>query len=188
MSSRALIRLFVLLLLPAAVAGCSYPISKELRQEARSDLTFSMVLKDPAAYKGSIVLWGGSIIKTVPLNRGSDIFVLQTPLDYTEMPEDSIYSEGRFIGRTPHFLDPEIYRNGSKITLAGEIVGEETNPLGKLKYTYPVVAIRELHLWKKKRNYVFPYRYYDWYGGPGWDWGWYGPDYWSYEERDEDEY
>ena len=38
------------------ISGCAYPISKELRQEARKDLTFSMVLQDPTAHIGSIVL------------------------------------------------------------------------------------------------------------------------------------
>jgi outer membrane lipoprotein len=144
MECQKLIRFFVLVLFVAVVSGCSYPISQQLRQEARKDLTFPMVLKNPPNYIGSIVLWGGSIIETVTLTEGSEIFVLQTPLDYMEVPEGSRYSQGRFIAKSSSFLDPEIYKNGRRITLAGEITGKETRPLDKSQYTYPVVAIKEL--------------------------------------------
>jgi outer membrane lipoprotein len=187
MECRSITRFFVLVLFVAAVSGCSYtyPISKQWRQEARKDLTFSMVLKDPTAYTGSIVLWGGSIIETVAVTEGSEIFVLQTPLDQMELPEASRYSQGRFIAKSSSFLDPEIYKNGRRITLAGEIIGKETRPIGKSQYTYPVVAVKQLYLWKISTTYVYPYPYYGWYFGPGWGWGWgwdwYGPaPYWPY--------
>lgn len=181
MERQGLIRFVVLVLLVGAVAGCSYPISQQLRREARKDVTFPMVLKDPTAYTGSIILWGGSIIETVALTEGSEILVLQTPLDYMEEPEAARDSQGRFIAKSTVFLDPEIYKNGRKITLAAEIIGKETRPLGKSQYTYPVVAIKELHLWKKRRSNAYPYPYYDWYYYPEWGWDWYGPGpYWPY--------
>jgi outer membrane lipoprotein len=190
-------------ILAAGFFGCATsPISKEVRAEVQENLTFPMVLKNPAAYKGSVVLWGGSIIETVKVPEGTEIFVLQTPLDYMEMPESSSFSEGRFIAKSTDFLDPEIYKNGKKITLAGEISGEETHPLGKSSYTYPVIGIKELHLWRQNQRYVYPYPYYgyyDWYYGPygpgwGWRWGWApGWYYYRYDRdgahfRDRDEY
>lgn len=176
------------------ISGCAYPISKELRQEARKDLTFSMVLQDPTAYIGSIVLWGGRIIETIPQPEGSEIIVLETPLDYEEMPEAAKYSRGRFIAKSSKLLDPEIYKKGKKITLAGEIIGKETRPMGKAQYTYPVVMIKELYLWKKERAYLYPPPYY-WYGPYGpypWPYGgWYGPYYrhaWPYDEDWDDDW
>jgi outer membrane lipoprotein len=150
--------------------GCSYPISKSLRQEAKKEnLTFPMVLHDPAAFRGSMVLWGGEIIETVNLQHGSEIILLETPLDYQEMPESAIHSEGRFIARTQEFLDPAVYKKGKKVTLAGEVAGGEKRPLGKTEYIYPVVEIKEIHLWKEERKYYYPWPYY------GWPWGWHGP-------------
>jgi outer membrane lipoprotein len=169
------ILLFGLLLL--LLSGCAYPISKELRQEAKESPTFPMILQNPTAYTGSVVIWGGSIIQTLNTNEGTSILVLETPLGYEEMPEGTRYSEGRFIARTPKYLDPEVYRPRRRITVAGEVIGREVRPLGDIQYVYPVIMIKEIHLWRKYRAY--PYYWY----GPGW-WGWsYG--YWPpYDDRD----
>jgi outer membrane lipoprotein len=151
--------------------GCAYPISKQLRQEVNKNITFSMVLEDPSKYAGSIVIWGGEIIQTINLKDGTEIMVLQTPLGSWEKPRDEEHSQGRFIAKGSGYLDSEIYRRGRKITVAGEIIGKEIKPLGEIKYTYPVVEIRELRLWARERiYYVEPY------------WGYYSPDYypWGY--------
>ena len=50
--------------------------------------------------------------------------------------------------------------------MAGEILGKDTRVLGKSEYTYPVVLVKQLHLWKKA--------YYKDY-----EWPWYAPDYYD---------
>jgi outer membrane lipoprotein len=170
-----LAKCFVFLLFAACLSGCAASISSQVRQEVVKDLTFALVAEDPAAYAGSTVLWGGKIMETVPLEEGSDLLVLQTPLDFMERPKDLRHSQGRFIARSPLFLDPEIFGRSKEITLAGEIIGEETRMLGKRHYAYPVVAVRELHLWREREIYPHTY-YFRHYGpGPGWrlGWGWY---------------
>jgi outer membrane lipoprotein len=163
---------FLLLL----ISGCAYPISKEVRQEARESPSFITVLRNPTAYAGSIVVWGGSIIQTLNTKEGTDILVLETPLGHDERPMAKRYSQGRFIAKTPKYLDPEIYKPGRRITVGGEIIGKEIRPLGNTEYIYPVVMIKQIHLWRRHRVYVYPYPYY-WYG-PGW-WEWpYGYGYW----------
>ena len=162
------LKCLVFMIPPLLMLGCASPISKQLRQEVTEDVTFPMVLKNPSAYEGDIVLWGGFIIKTVNLEEGVEIFVLETPLDHWEEPEPQQYSRGRFIAKTAKFLDPEVYAKGRKITLAGKIVGGATHPLGQTQYLYPVVMVKQLHLWKKAP--ASPY-YYPWYG----PYSWYGP-------------
>jgi outer membrane lipoprotein len=152
------------------VAGCAYPISQQYRKEVRPDLTFSMVLQNPDAYIGSIVIWGGSIIETRNSPGETEIIVLETPLGYEERPKAPEFSRGRFIVKTMTFLDPAIYRPERWITVAGEVVGKETRPLGKAQYTYPVLKAKEIHLWRREVVYVYPPDYY-------WGWDWYGP-YW----------
>ncbi len=172
-------RIFRLVLVSSVIVlfGCSYPISKELRQEARKDITFPQVLQNPNAYKGSTVIWGGSIIQTIPRADGTDIVVLETPLERQERPESDRYSQGRFIVRSPNFLDPEIYKNGRKITVAGQIVGEEPKALGQIMYNYPLVQAKEIHLWSPATYATYPpYPYWGgWYGWapPFWDDMWY---------------
>jgi outer membrane lipoprotein len=167
--------LLPLALLLFILSGCSYPISRQYRAEARPDLTFPMVLKNPDAYIGSIVIWGGRIIGTHNRPGETEITVLETPLGYEEKPEAAEFSRGRFIVKTATFLDPAIYRRARRITVAGEIVGKETKPLGEITYTYPVLKAREIHLWRREVVYVYPPDYW-------WGWGgWYGPwpgDYW----------
>lgn len=173
-----LFRILVLGLLVAAMSACATttPIAKQYRQEAKSDnVSFPMVLQDPDAYINDVVLWGGSIIETKNTQNGTEIIVLQAPLGSSERPETSESSLGRFIAMSSKFLDPAIYREGRKITLAGQVTGKKTAQLGETSYTYPVVNIKQLHLWTKRQHYYYPYPYpYD-YGY--WEWGW-GPYDW----------
>lgn len=168
------VRLWFVGVLGLLLSACAYPISQPFRDEARKDLTFSTVLQNPTTYRGSVVIWGGVIIDTVNRPEGTEITVLETPLDSGGEPGDEEFSRGRFIAKSLQFLDPEIYKNGRKITVAGEITGQETRPLGAMQYRYPVLMIKELHLWKKETvTYVYP-RYY-------WGfWDWYYPSPWPY--------
>ncbi len=146
----------------AVLSGCAPVISSELRKEARKDLTFPMALRDPTAYTGSIVIWGGIIMGIANHPDGTALVVLETPLTYRERPQNSAYSRGRFIATTPQFLDPAVYRRGRLITVAGEIIGKETRQLGKSKiqYTYPVVSIKQINLWEPE---YIPTSDYWWY-------------------------
>jgi outer membrane lipoprotein len=168
----------IYLALALSIFGCAYPISQQLRAETAKNVTFKMVLNNPSAYIGDIVIWGGAIIKTVNLKKGTQIFVLDTPLNYWGEPKQSIHSEGRFIAETSEFLDPEVYKRGNQVTLAGKVSGAKTLPLGKASYTYPVITIKELHLYEKQRYY--PYYYYDDWGGPWWGGPYYGPDFYGF--------
>jgi outer membrane lipoprotein len=151
--------------------GCAHTISPEMRQRARTDLTFQEVLQNPMAYIGSTVIWGGVIIETLNRSDGTIITVLETPLDYQEMPTDAVNSRGRFIAKVSQYLDSEVYQKGRKITLAGDIIGKETGPVGEIQYTYPVVQVKELHLWRERAMGYYPYPYYwDWYGARYYYW------------------
>jgi len=149
--------------------GCAYPISQIYRKQTTRDLTFAMVRENPQAYVGSIVIWGGKILQTVNESGFSELTLLEMPLDYEGKPEGLAASEGRFIAKMPEFLDPEIYQKGRRITLAGEVAGEETRALGKAEYVYPVVVIKQIYLWQKSISTPL------YFGYPSWDWSWYDP-------------
>jgi outer membrane lipoprotein len=92
-----------------AFSGCAPVISKQLRGQVAKDLTLSVVLKDPEAYKGETVLWSGVIISSVNLKEGTMIEVLQKPADMRGKPKDVDESEGRFLALYPGYLDVAIY-------------------------------------------------------------------------------
>jgi outer membrane lipoprotein len=162
---------FLILLLALLLPGCAHVISKDLRAQADLTLTFQEVAPDPEVYLGKIVLWGGEIIQA--LNQGDRttlIEVLERPLNWMEEPKVTDPSEGRFLILVETHLDPSIYRQGRKITVAGEILGEKTRPLGEMEYRYPLLLSRQSYLWTKCfYQYLFhpsnppydPWGYYD---------------------------
>ena len=66
--------------------------------------------------------------------------------------------------------EPVVYEKGKKITLAGEIIGKKVQPSGKSQYAYPVVSIKEIHLWsiidysgERPLDWgSYPEEFYDW--------------------------
>lgn len=165
------VRVCLLGVLLASVSGCvTSPISKELRKQAKP-LTLTQVAANPSTYTGTVVIWGGQVVNTVNSTNGGSIYVLELPLNDVDRPQSPGVSPGRFIARSRGFIDPEVFKAGRLITVAGTIAGVETEPLQKMQYTYPVVAIDELHLWHRV---YYTYPGWGWYG-PGWNWGWYGP-------------
>lgn len=147
-----------LLLIPPTLlllSGCVHAISSELRQSA-VPADIDAVLKESPMYTGSLVIWGGVIIGTVNGKENTTVTVLETPLDSYGYPADRDRSRGRFLAETPAYLDPEVYRNGGKVTVAGEVTGTRKEPLGQTEHLYPVLRIRQIHLWKPDR-YMYPY-------------------------------
>jgi outer membrane lipoprotein len=140
---------FFLSLVFIVSTGCSYPFSRAVYSKADKTMTFSMVHEHPESYKGQYVLWGGQIIHTTNRDNGSEITVLQMPLDADYFPLHLNRSEGRFIVKSPAFLDPEIYKRKTRITVIGEVAGQETRPLYKTHYTYPVLNIKQIHPWEE---------------------------------------
>ncbi len=141
--------LSLLTLFPGLVGGCAYPISRDLMKTARKDLTYPIVIQNPKEYVGSMVIWGGIISDLRNEKEGAQITVLETPLDPGGVPQSQV-TRGMFIARMDESLDPRVYQKGKKVTLAGEIIGQETKPLDDMKYVYPVVHVLELHLWKER--------------------------------------
>ena len=153
-------------------SGCTPAISKQLRQEAGEPVPFEALLEKTDDYKGRIVIVGGYILETVNEPEGSWLTVLQAPLDSLNRPESSDLSEGRFLVWSTEFLDPVVYSKERRITVGGQVIGNQQRKLGSLTYQYPVVEAKEIHLWSKEGTYMGPYYpYYDpwihpWYRYP----------------------
>ncbi|MEW6674706.1 MAG: Slp family lipoprotein [Nitrospirota bacterium] len=170
---KKIIALFlVLFFLPS----CAHVISEGLREEAVKEIPFSEIVKNPDAHKGKTVIVGGEIINSRNLKEGTEIEVLQKPLDSQGRPKEVDISEGRFLIFNIGYLDTAIYSRGRKITVAGTIKGKKTLHLGEIEYTYPVIEPKELHLWGKsvERYYIYPEPLWHLY----WSSYWYYPYWW----------
>ena len=154
--------------------GCSPLISKEVRREVSSDVTFRQIIQDIEAHKGKTVLISGIILGSKNTKEGTLIEILQKPADLQGRPKDVDESYGRFLALYDGYLDTAIYSRGREAAVAGEIKEKRVLPLGEIDYTYPLISIREIHLFKPRKAekfYPYPYPYWSY---PPW---WYHP-YW----------
>lgn len=166
-------RLFSLGMIIVFLSGCVHAISRSVMKEVDEEITFSELHKDSTAYKGKVVLLGGVIVETVNKQEGTLLEVYQTRLDREGKPIKTDISEGRFLAFYNGFLDAAIYRKRREVTIAGTVEGERVQPLGEMKYRYPYLVIREIHLWKEEEPTVCepcPWDYRDPWWHPWYPW------------------
>lgn len=150
------------------LAGCASPLPRSIQQEPPQAPAFSAVKGDPQAYSGAAVRWGGIIIRLDNNPSGSEMEVLAHPLDSHGRPLLESPAQGRFIARSPEFLDPAVYKTDSEVTLGGTVAEPVTRNIGAYPYTYPVVTITALHVWAPRPVYIEPPPY--WFD-PWYPWG-----------------
>jgi outer membrane lipoprotein len=135
---------------------------KRDKEKFRPFLTLRQVSQNPNDYQGKLVIWGGEIIETINQKDGTtQIEVFQRSLGLREVPLDTVASEGRFLVLADKYLDPYLYQRGKKITVAGELIGKNIQPLGELDYWYPLLSSKQIYLWSVYYYYPYPYYYYD---------------------------
>jgi outer membrane lipoprotein len=131
-----------------ALTSCA-PVAREWRDPALRKVTYSMTAENPSAYTGASVLWGGTVLGSRPLPGVMEMTIAQSPLDAQQRPVADII-EGNFIARSSKYFNPGGYKNGSVVSVIGTIVGEERRDAGPVKNVYPVVEIKEIHIWVGK--------------------------------------
>ena len=132
------------------VTACS---SQRVVQESLEPLvdrtvSFHELLSTPESYQGKVVILGGVALKAKRLKAGTQIELLQLPLDTGERPLlDRQQSQGRFLAIQQVFLDPATIVEGTAMTIVGEVSVAKTDYLDDVEYRYPVVIIKHLHPW-----------------------------------------
>jgi outer membrane lipoprotein len=133
------------------VQGCTYAISRDLAAQADKTLSFSRIDTDPALYKGTLVILGGTIVKTVQLpDRSYLIEVDQKELDHWGKPQSRTPSGGRFLVLHVGVLNPFVYTSGRELTVAAVVEGSTRQGIDDTNASYPVVVSRELKLWPQE--------------------------------------
>jgi outer membrane lipoprotein len=173
-------KFFILIILTFLLSACAHAISEQYRQTAKQGVTFSQIFKDPTTYMNGIFIFGGTIVETTNTKKGSEIEVIQNPVDRYGEITDKDLSEGRLILVSSRRLDPLIYKGGRTLTFAGKLIDTREKPLAGVEYRYPVFEAEELHLWKPETRYYMPYPWgYDPFYYP-YNPYWYGPFYRPY--------
>lgn len=139
------------------MVGCAPVISKQVRDQARPDITFSAVLNNPESYKGQVIVLSGIVLKTENTKEGTLLQILQRPAGFRGKPKDVDETGGRFLALDSRYLDVNVFTEGRAVTIAGEVQGKRTLPLDKIEYTYPLISVKELYLWPATRSYRAPH-------------------------------
>lgn len=163
----------IVALLLCAIAGSTLvscaTVSRDVRREAATEVTFADLRRNPEQYVGETVILGGYILETRNFEDETRLLVIQAPLSVREEPKERDLSEGRFILVYVGFLDPEIYERDRKITVAGEVLGSEEARIDGRRFVMPRLRIREIHLWadpRETRGFYYHEPFYHPWGYP----------------------
>ena len=135
------------LALGALLAGCAVQPSPEAAG-VNAGITVETARAHPQTATGTRVRWGGVILHDAVSAHGSTLTVLAYPLAADGRPRLGQTPYGRFLARSDHFLDPDLYIRGRRISLVGMISGTTTGRIGQARYLYPVLQVQAIRLWR----------------------------------------
>jgi len=139
-------RILLIPIILVFMSGCAHVISEDTRSRADTGVSLSELFQHPDAYRGRIVIAGGTIADALNRNDGTYIEVVQQPLNYRGIPKYSDHSFGRFIIVHQGYLDPALFSRGRYVTVAGEVIGSRIQKLDEMDSTYPVIKSIEIKL------------------------------------------
>ncbi len=144
-------------------AGCVAPFSSDVRAKVDGELNFPALFSNPEIYADKVVILGGEVISTDPLENHTEVIMLEKPLGVDWRPKQT-NARGRFILVVNTFLDPAVWKNGSDVTAIARVAGHRDGKIGRSPYSYPVVEAIEWRLWAQLPPPVHYYHY-----DPFWD-------------------
>lgn len=151
--------LCALLVLPGCIT--SELVTKEMESQVARDIPFEALKAEPDTFKGRVMVLGGKVLAAKRLKEGTQIEVLQLPLDGADAPIMHLpQSKGRFLAYQEAFLDPATIPEGTAVSMIVEVTGHKTQPLDEVDYTYPTLKIRTLKIWPEQRYMPWPGPYY----------------------------
>ena len=133
------------------LVGCSSQriVPESMEPLVDRTVSFQDVLASPVSYMGRVFVLGGEVLNAKRLRDGTQIELLQLPLDDGEAPShDRQQSQGRFLALQQEFLDPATMVAGTRVTIVGEVSGSKTDHLDDVEYRYPTLIVKHLHVWR----------------------------------------
>ena len=158
--------------------GCNryHVIPDHLKNTVNRGVNFDQVKSTPASYQGEVIVIGGEILSAERLEDKTRIEVLQLPLkdDLTPTTERT-ESKGRFIAfdTGTEIVDPAVLKEGTPVTIIGEVKPPTEGHVGESQYEFPTLAIRDMTVWNKDNAAGAANRYYAYpaYGSYGYAYG-----------------
>ena len=110
------------------------------------DISYSEATRGIAHYKDAPVRWGGVVINVENEQNFSLVQVLYYPLKCYGRPRLDKPHEGRFLFKSPEFLDPAVYKTDTEITVAGTLKGDVERSVGNKTLRLPLISSTVMHL------------------------------------------
>ena len=108
---RRLLLTFLPVALVVLLGGCAQVLSPAALAKVDPGLDFTEVKADPQAHLGQTLLLGGLIVDNRSDADGTTLELLRYFTDRWGRPTGPDEVGGRYLVRSPRFLDPELYRN-----------------------------------------------------------------------------
>ena len=143
------------------LSACS-SVPSQIQTAPANDIQLQQVNLDVASQQGQYVRWGGQVVSIENTADATLIQIVQYPLNHFGRPITNRNSQGRFLARTPEFIDPIVYPAGTLLTFTGSINGSADRKVDQRSLTLPIVDIESMHNWPPIQQLVHrsPY-YYD---------------------------
>ena len=133
--------------------GCTshMVVPEALESQLDKDVTFAQILAMPDCCIGKRIVVGGEVLKAKRTEAGTEIEVLQLPLDTGYEPSwVRTESQGRFVAIDQAVLDPATLSTGTRVTLVGELTGSRMDRLDDVEYRYPVFSVTHVYVWSSE--------------------------------------
>lgn len=155
-----------LLLLLLIAGGCASKPASSISLAVVDDVSLAQVQSDVERYTGSTVRWGGIVTEVENKADRTWVLLVGRALVDDEKPIVDGASDGRFIASFQGFIDPLVYKPGRPLTVVGNIEGSTVRAIGEFEYRFPIVKVRDSHLWAEpSKTPIYypppPFWYYD---------------------------
>jgi outer membrane lipoprotein len=158
--------------------GCNryHVIPDDLKGTVNQAVKYEQVKSSPSSYQGQVIILGGEVLSATRLEDKTRIEVLQLPLmdDLTPVIERT-ESKGRFVAfdTGTEIVDPAILKEGTPVTIIGEVKSPTEGHVGESQYEFPTLVIRDMTVWNKDNAMRTANRYYAYpaYGSYGYGYG-----------------
>lgn len=159
----------LILLLGTSLFACAPVISKELMDAGIRDVTLFELRQNPDLYRGKLFVLGGVIMSTRATPEGSVIEALYTRVDSQGYLTGD--AGGKYLALLPKekgSLDPLIYHEGKRVTVAAEFIRMREDKPGEPGHTFPFFEVKQIYLWEEEVNdQRYPPGFY-WRNNPLW--------------------